>query len=479
MSINFETIIDQLLPSTQIETDWTGGMDGLPSSTKKILFLSPKLSAGTGTSGQVYALTNVAKAKTLFGDGSRMAGMVEKAFRVNPRLQIYGMPYAEGTTAATGTVALATTATSSGVLRLWCAGRFCEVPIASGDTPTTVGDDLVAAISQLPNRPFTAANNTGTVTLTARTLGTAGNTIRFRTEITCTGMTATNGGVGAAFTSGATEASPASQLAGIEAQRFHLIVLDSNDSTAATALKTHLESVSAPANAKFGIGIVAFTGTDANAQTLAGTLDSYRMQVVHLENSDLPCWEVAAIFAAVRGSRDARASCAGLEMVGLSSQIDSTKWIDPNQANINLEEGLTPLIPSREGKVTIARSIVTRQTAPISFRDHRIIEISDYCDESLLAAFSSYQSAVLKSASPAGRPDTITPDRGAAIMNAKLLQLDREDYIQGVEDDVKNGSNFAELNATNPDRLDLAYVFRPTRAAHGIAIRKTYTLPTV
>lgn len=477
MSINFQQIIDQYLPATQIETDWVGGMDGLASGTKKILFLSPKLSAGTAVTGQVYQLTSPSIAKTLFGDGSRMAGMVEKAFNVSPMLRIYGMAYAEGTTAATATITLATNASSSGVLRLWCAGRFVQVPIASADTPTAVGDDLVAAIAQLPNRPFTAANNAGVVTLTARTLGTAGNTLRLRTEITCTGMTATQGGVGGAFASGATEASPATQLAGIENERFHLIVLDTSDATAATALSTHVVKVSGVVAQKWCMGIVAFTGTDANAQTLAGNLDEYRMQVVHLENSDYPVWEIAAVFAAVRGMHDARHSCAGLEMVGIRSQIDSTKWLTANQANTNIEEGVTPLLATREGRVYIARSVTTRQTAPISFRDHRIIEISDYVDECVLDAFKPIQSAVLKSASPAGRPDTITPGRATARLNAKLLQLDREDYIQGVEDAIKAGKNFAEVNVTNPDRLDLAFDFKPTRAAHGIMLRKTFTLP--
>lgn len=80
--------------------------------------------------------------------------------------------------AATGTITFTTNATSSGTYYFSIGGDVITVSVASGDTPTEIGDALVAAITAKPNLAVSAANVTGVVTLTAKNLGVNGNAIR-------------------------------------------------------------------------------------------------------------------------------------------------------------------------------------------------------------------------------------------------------------------------------------------------------------
>lgn len=80
--------------------------------------------------------------------------------------------------AASGTITFTTNSSSSGTYYFSIGGDIVTVSVASGATPTEIGDALVTAIGAKPNLPVTAANVTGVVTLTAKNLGVNGNAIR-------------------------------------------------------------------------------------------------------------------------------------------------------------------------------------------------------------------------------------------------------------------------------------------------------------
>lgn len=476
--IHFEQIIDQLTPATQIETDFEGGLDSLASERVHILLLSPVAGSGSGVTGQVYALPSVQRATDLFGAASRCVVMLKRIFRIFPRAKVSGMPYAAGSGTPTLTTTIATDATGAGKMTFYVAGRKAEIAIASGDTVAAMQAAIVLAINAIPGKFFTASAGAGAgeVDIDADTDGAAGNSIRVRTEVTPgIGTTVTNGGAGAPLAGGTTDADPTTQLAGITANRFHHIVLDTADATAAGAVQAHQESQSLPSNQKPGIGIHATVGNDGAAQAAAQARDSYRMEVVHQEESVWPVFELAAAFAAIRAKKGIKFSAAGETIPELPPVDDTTKRIDENQIELNLEEGVTPLaIDSATGSVFIVRNVTTRQTVPIAFRDTRIIEISDFVDESILLRYLAFKGALLKTASPSASPDVLTPERSTAILNGVLIDLDAEDYLQGVKTAIKEQKNFAQVNGANPDRLDHAFEFFPTRVAHQKAFRKTY-----
>ena len=111
---------------------------------------------------------------------------------------------------ATGTITFATNASSSGTYYFSIGGDVIQVNVASGDTPTEVGDALVAAIGANLNSMVTAVNVTGTVTLTAKDEGVNGNQIKLvqspsgesQSSEAPTGMTVTLPGSGGYLTGG-------------------------------------------------------------------------------------------------------------------------------------------------------------------------------------------------------------------------------------------------------------------------------------
>lgn len=473
--IPFDEIQPGLTPSSQIETDWTGGLSALPTTTKRTLLVGHKTTSGSATAGVPYQLYSENHAIALFGAGSDIAISAAAFFRQKNAggCPLFGVAYAEGAgLQAAGTVTLATNASSNGVLTVWLAGRRFQVAISSGDTPTVVGDLLAALINAHPNLCATAANVTGTVTVTHRIKGTHGNTVGLRCEITCTGMTATPS---AAFLAGGTvPGDPTSVLAGLQGERFHVVVLNTyDDATTAGKLVTDRELQSSVSVQKWGLGIVGHCGTGADAQTLATAMDSYRAQVVHLEACDQGNVELAAAFAAHRALKPGNQSVNRAELVGISSH-DRTAWPTAAEIEADLQGGVTPIRPRENGKTQVVRSVVTRQTLPIPFRDHMPIEISDYADEAVIAKMDTLQGRPLKSGSPPASATTLTPNRVTAALNEVLLDLDNKDWLQGVQDSKDAGHNKAEINGDDPNRVDAAWDFWPVAFMHRFAGRKTY-----
>jgi phage tail sheath gpL-like len=80
--------------------------------------------------------------------------------------------------AATGTLVFGSgPATSTGTYNISICGDVYSLPVAVGDTATSLGDDLVTAITADINSAVTAINTAGSVAITAKTKGTNGNEI--------------------------------------------------------------------------------------------------------------------------------------------------------------------------------------------------------------------------------------------------------------------------------------------------------------
>jgi phage tail sheath gpL-like len=388
------------------------------------------------------------------------------------------MAYDEGGAgvAANQTITLVGNATGAGTLTAVIGGRTFRAGVANADTITEMGDALVAKINAAANAPFTAANAAGTVTVTARTKGTHGNSIAIRCSIT-SGITTTATAGGATFASGATNGDPTTQLANIESQRFHHIAFHQSDSTNAALVKTHIDAVSTALNQKWGTMVVGFTGTNANAQTLAAALDSYRCQVAWHQTSDQSEFELAACLAALRAKTVDRKSPLNLqELKGITAQNDETKWPTESDESSAIQNGVTPIRALRNGKAYVVRSVHARTTTP-RFLDTAVVEISDYIDEDFIEqARARYGNAALKRISEATTPNVVTKERIQQLLEERMLMWDKDlDYIDGAQTDIDNGDVVAELNATDTNRIDVGYPFRAVQNAVVIAVMKTYT----
>lgn len=168
------------------------------------------------------------------GQGSIGADMLLQARRRNPLGEIWFLNAGDpvGAAPATGTLALAGTATAPGTLVRYVAGERYAVGVGIGDTATVVGAALAARINagfvkfdRTMGAPVVATAATGTVTLTARHTGVEGNSITILAgldgdEVEVPGLTVTP----TAMANGTGEVDLAAVLAKLGAQPFDFII---------------------------------------------------------------------------------------------------------------------------------------------------------------------------------------------------------------------------------------------------------------
>jgi phage tail sheath gpL-like len=125
-----------------------------------------------------------------------------------------------GATAATASVAISGTATGTGTITVSAVDErqfTVNVGVAVGDTNTEIAEAIDAAFDALETRPpFVATNATGTLTLTATDVGTAGNYYGIKVSGSVAGITYTVTG----WTGGATDPTVTSIFDPIDGLRY-------------------------------------------------------------------------------------------------------------------------------------------------------------------------------------------------------------------------------------------------------------------
>jgi hypothetical protein len=144
----------------------------------RVLVVGQKLAAGNAPTTKPSQVRSVRDIAPLFGDGSIIAEALRKVFQQCPRgVDIWALPQADaaGAVKAVHTLTITGTATSPGRFSLYMveADYAVNFAVETGDTPTVIGDALVAALPA--NFPFVAVNAAGVVTLTAKNGGTVAN----------------------------------------------------------------------------------------------------------------------------------------------------------------------------------------------------------------------------------------------------------------------------------------------------------------
>src|SRR5215831_10468458 len=109
-----------------------------------------KLAAGTAVQDVPLPIASQAQADAAFGQGSQLANMFTAFFANNFSQEVWGLPVAEGTTAAAGSITVASPPTAAGTLDLYIAGIHVPVGVQAGDTVSVVATAIGAAIAANP-----------------------------------------------------------------------------------------------------------------------------------------------------------------------------------------------------------------------------------------------------------------------------------------------------------------------------------------
>jgi len=174
---------------------------------QRILVVGQKVAAGSATSGAlVENIANGGAENALFGETSQIAGCIRAVKLINQQTRLDAISLDDNGAGvdATGTIAFTgTSATVAGTYTVNIGSRenhSYDIAVAIGDTPTDIGDALVAAITADTKSKVTAVNTTGSVALTAVNAGTIGNSIGLEVQNSVAGITVTVTGMASGAT---------------------------------------------------------------------------------------------------------------------------------------------------------------------------------------------------------------------------------------------------------------------------------------
>ncbi len=361
-------------PGKYIEFNTRLAVRTLPSNQQLVLIIGQMLSTGSALPLVATNVFSDAQAAELFGYGSLAHLMAIDAITSNRylQLQIIGVSDATSGIAAEGTLTLAGTAATSGVVSLWVGDIRIDTAVAATDTPAEIAGNLIAAMSSQTGLPVTAVAAAGVITLTCRHKGALGNDIKLRAQSTATSVTTAI----TAMAAGAVDPDIAPALAAVFAAGHNILVCPYSTSEALTTLRNHLDEVGGPLEQRGAIGVVGWPKSLSTGTTLSGDINGGRVTLGwHNGSVKLP-GQIAAAYAAVIASEEDPAR--PLNTLVMSS-LDVTALADRpgrNEQENALHNGLTPLEVGPGNTVQIVRAISTYTENGAGTPDTALLDIT-------------------------------------------------------------------------------------------------------
>lgn len=342
-----------------------------------------KYNAGEAAVGP-FLVRSADQAAQYFGRGSQLHRMAIFWFqndRLTPLYAIALMDAGAGSP-ATGSFALTGSATASGTVYAYIDGELVSAGVAAGDTATTIGDALVAAMSD--DLPVTAVNVTGTVTFTAKNDGTPGNDIDIRInyndgEELPAGISCTVTGMAG----GATDISLADAIDLFNDEWYQIIVAPYTDTTNIGLIEAELVSRFGYMRMIDGMYVCAKRGTLSQLSAFGNSRNS--PHVTCIENGGVtgvgrPTWscELAAAYGAQlskEGQADPARPFQRLQMVGVLP-ASVTERLTVEDRNVLLFDGIATAYTDAGGYVRIERAITMYQTNSAGAADVAYLDVN-------------------------------------------------------------------------------------------------------
>ena len=456
------------IPAFLGETVFGAGAVTAASIPRKLLLVGQKGGGGTGTltaDTDIVQIFDQDTVDTKTEAGSELARMVRAALRV-PNIAIYiaapGAP-SGSPVAATATITITGTPTTSGTLKYWICGDPIEVNASTSDTPTTIGDLIEDAVNQRAFMAVTAANTTGEVVLTAKTKSARTNDYIVFQDTTLkpagitsalTGGAAVTGdgdtGSGVRFTGGTGTEDVTTLIATIKGvEQFDYVAVAQIDATNLARWEAMSDELAGPTIGKLTHILCASTAAAlSTAQSLAQTTLNYpRAQLLWAIDEESPGPEVAAVMAAERtlAEQDNWAKdYDGMVLKGIAPQRNKSKRLSIATQTAALDSGVTPINTTDEGAVVV-RSITTRSKAASGSPDYSTLDtheaiVPDRVREDLKLLWTNSFAKANRGVRPDPAEEEPIPPPGVAYprlwnqeITSRLLQHQASGFITGVE----------------------------------------------
>lgn len=202
-TLTFAVVPTSVVPGMIVEDLTTVGVvaaaSRVVSTTSTTAVISAAVTGGGVLSGdlirfsqppQAWPITSGAQARTMFGQGSQLARMVDAYRQSDGFGELWCLPLLDdpAATAATGTITIGGAPSGGGTIPLYIDGISVPVPVTAVMTAANIAAAIAASVNALTTSqltpahdlPVTASATGSTVTLTAKQKGLAGNDIDFR-----------------------------------------------------------------------------------------------------------------------------------------------------------------------------------------------------------------------------------------------------------------------------------------------------------
>ncbi|MGE3064112.1 MAG: phage tail sheath C-terminal domain-containing protein [Hyphomicrobiaceae bacterium] len=475
MPVSFTDIPSSLrLPLFWAEVDPSKA--GTFANYQRALLAGYKTSGGSAAADTLVRVSSYDQARALFGRGSQLAGMFDTWFRNNRFDEVWAMPIAEPSagTAASGTIVASGTATASGVIALYIAGRKISVGVTVGDAAAAVATAIEAAIDAELDLPVAAAVDTATVTLTAKWKGICGSSIDIRTnyfgalggEVMPAGITLTI----TAMDSGAGVPDLDDAIAALGDQEFDTVVAAWNDTTTLNALDAEWAHAGDAGRWSwmrqiFGHCYVAKDGTVGDLQTYGAARNGAHVTSWGYNGSPSPFWRRAAAYGA-RAHRallnDPARPLHTLPLDDILPAVSELRFTKGEQNSLAYD-GISVADETADGGLIIKTSFSMYQKNALGLDDNAFLKVQTLATLAYVLRSLRYR-IVQKFPRHKLANDGTRYGPGQAIVTPKVARAEivahyRELEYRGL---VENAEAFkanliVERNADNPDRLDVLY----------------------
>lgn len=375
-NVSFEQIPGSTrTPGVYVEFNARLAVRSLPANRQRLRLVGQRRTSGTVAALVPTQLFSDADAAAYFGAGSQLHLMARAALKANPYVDLHAIALddAGASTAASGTITIAGTATSSGrlIARIGAVDVACV--ITTGDAAAAVATALNAALAAVPDLAVTAAVAGAVVTLTARNKGAAGNDIKVAARWdTAAGLTATV----VAMAGGTGNPDIAAALAVLQPAGDQLLVMPYTDTANLTKLRTHLQFTGNGLEMRGAVGVVGTAASYGTAVATAVAINDGRMvEGLCPDSGSLP-WEIGAALAAVLAfEEDPARPLNGLELVGIDPAPLASR-LTKVQVEGCLANGVTPLGVGPGEHVQIVRAVSTYTTNAAGVTDVAWLDIT-------------------------------------------------------------------------------------------------------
>ena len=350
-------------PGTYATFDFISAARGLAPGNRKLALigtLSPSAGATPLIPVQVFSESDADK---LAGQGSQLALMAKKAIGVlnaagTPEVQVWLCGMAETGANRVDTVSISGTATASGDIVLNISGRAIRAGVSLGDSAVTVASRINDAINlQAANLPVTATVAAGTITITSAIAGLVSTGYALNSSESVSGITVTvTNDVAGGGLQDMTDA-----LEALSRDEFHSIGFENTFSTDITALDTHLDETWSASKKLFRHAFMGYNATLGSAQVLSDSANDERIVIVSYEDCPTFAGEISAAVAAARLTNERPSTNYDFFELDLPAPPAASVYGDA-EIESALGSGVTPLLPTPNGKTEIVRLITTKYT---------------------------------------------------------------------------------------------------------------------